>query len=204
MILCLILILMIITLILIVFFSLNIKFEIENLKIILKKNQEKITNKNNKVSLKIYVLKKIKIVEFDLKKIDFKDEKVRNKLQKQLKDNNLNLDTIKLLRSIDYIVEKMNLIISIGTEDSAITAISVGILYTVISNFLNKKVKDIGEIKYNINPIYKDKNLLDIELDSIIVLKFENIINILRFLRKGSVKKNVRTSNREYYAYSNE
>ena len=204
MILCLILMLIIIPLILIVFFSLSIKFEIENLKIILPKNQKKITNKNNKVSLKIYVLKKIKIVEFDLKKIDFKDEKVRNKLQKQFKDNNLNLDTIKLLRSIDYIVEKMNLNISIGIEDSAITAISVGILYIVISNFLNKKVKNLSEIKYNINPIYKDKNFLDIELDSIITLRSENIINIIKFLKKGSAYKNDRSSNRKSYAYSNE
>lgn len=203
MILCLILIL-IISLILIFYFSLNIKFEIENLKISIPKYQKKITNKESKVYLKLYVLKIIKIAEFDLKKIDFKDEKVRNKFQKQLEKNKLNLDTIKLLRGIDYIVEKMNLNISIGAEDSAITAISVGILYTIISNFLNKKVKDISEIKYNINPIYKDKNLLDIELDSIITLKFENIINIIKFFKKGSAYKNDRSSNRKSYAYSNE
>ena len=43
-----------------------------------------------------------------------------------------------------------------------------------------------------------------IELDSIITLKMENIINIIKFMKKGKVKKNVRTSNRRTYAYSNE
>ena len=198
------LILTILTTVLISVFSMKIKFEIENLKINFPKVRNKITNKNSKVSLKIYILKVIKIFEVDLKKIDFKDEKVKNKLQKQFEDNKLNLDTIKFLRNISYIVEKMNLNISIGTEDSAITALSVGILYTVISNFLNKKVIDINEVKYDIKPIYNSKNIIDIELDSIITLKFENIINIIIFLRKGSGYKNVRTSNRRPYAYSNE
>ena len=200
----LIMILTILTILIIIILSLNIKFEIKNLKINIPKNQNKITNKESKVYLKIYTLKKIKIAEFNLKKIDFKDEKIRNKLQKQLEKNSLNLDTIKLLRSIDYIVEKLNLSINIGTEDSAITAISVGIFYTIISNFLNRKVRDLNEIKYKIKPIYNNKNMLYIELDSIITLKFENIINIIKFFKKGSAYKNDRPSNRKSYAYSNE
>lgn len=188
----------------IIIFSLNIKLEIKNLKINLPKFQNKITNNDSIISLKIYILEKIKIAQINLKKIDFKDENVRNKIQKQLGKNNLNLDTIKLLKNINYIVEKLKLIINVGTEDSAITAISVGIIYIVISNFFNNKVKDLNEIKYEIKPIYSNKNMLDIELDSIISLKLENIINIIRLLRKGSEEKNVRSSNREYYAHSNE
>lgn len=187
-----------------IFFSLDIKFEIENLKINLPKFQKKITNNDSKVSLKIYILKKIKIAEINLKKIDFKDEKVKNKIEKHLGEKKINLDTIKLLKNNDYIVEKLNLNINVGTDDPAITAISVGIIYTVISIFLNKKVKDLSEIKYEIKPIYNNKNMLDIKLDSIIRLKFENIINIIRLLRKGSEEKNVKSSNREYYAHSNE
>ena len=202
--LCFWLILVILIILAVVFFSLSVKFEIRNLKINLPKKQDKITNKESKVNLKIYILKKIKIAEFNLKKIDFKDEKVKNKLQKQFNENNLNLDTIKLLKSVDYIVEKMDLNICIGLEDSEITAISVGVIYIIISNFLNRKVKDIDNIKYNINPIYSDKIFLEIKLDSIIALKFESIINIIRFLRKGSGYKNVRSSNRKSYAYSNE
>ncbi len=194
----------ILTILIIIVLSLNIKFEIKNLKINIPKDQEKITNKESKVYLKIYTLKKIKIAEFNLKKIDFKDEKIRNKLQKQVEKNKLNLDTIKFLKSVNYIIEKMNLSISIGTEDSAITALSVGIFYTIISNFLNEKVRDLNDIKYEIKPIYNNKNMLNIELDSIIALKFENIINMIIFLKKGSAYKNDKSSNRKSYAYSNE
>ena len=194
----------ILTILIIIVLSLNIKFEIKNLKINIPKDQEKITNKESKVYLKIYTLKKIKIAEFNLKKIDFKDEKIRNKLQKQVEKNKINLDTIKFLKSVNYIIEKMNLSISIGTEDSAITALSVGIFYTIISNFLNEKVRDLNDIKYEIKPIYNNKNMLNIELDSIIALKFENIINMIKFLKKGSAYKNDKSSNRKSYAYSNE
>lgn len=200
---CLIVILVFFVLFKIVF-SIDIKFEIENLKINLPKFQKKVTNNDSKVSLKIYILKKIKIAEINLKKIDFKDEKVKNKIEKHLGEKKINLDTIKLLKNNDYIVEKLNLNINVGTDDPAITAISVGIIYTVISIFLNKKVKDLSEIKYEIKPIYNNKNMLDIELNCIITLKFENIINIIRLLRKGSEEKNVKSSNREYYAHSNE
>ena len=200
---CLIVILVFFVLFKIVF-SIDIKFEIENLKINLPKFQKKVTNNDSKVSLKIYILKKIKIAEINLKKIDFKDEKVKNKIEKHLGEKKIYLDTIKLLKNNDYIVEKLNLNINVGTDDPAITAISVGIIYTVISIFLNKKVKDLSEIKYEIKPIYNNKNMLDIELNCIITLKFENIINIIRLLRKGSEEKNVKSSNREYYAHSNE
>jgi hypothetical protein len=170
----------------------------------LPKYKNKITNKDGKVLLKIYILKRIRIAQFNLKKIDFKDEKIRRRLQKQLDKNRFNIETIKFLKKLDYIVEKLNLKIKIGIEDAAITAISVGILYTIISNILRNKIRDYDEIKYEIKPVYNDKNILEIELDSIINLKFENILNIIKFLRKGSVNKNVRTSNRKSYAFSNE
>ena len=186
------------------FFSINIKFEIENLKIIVPKKRKKLTNNDNKVSLKVYILKKVKIAEINLKKIDFKDEKVKNRLQKQFEGNKFNLDTIKFLKNVNYIFEKLNLKIFIGAEDAAITAISTGTIYGVISNFLRGKVENIKYIKYEVNPIYQDKNILKIEIDSIITLKMENIINIIKFMKKGKVKKDVRTSNRRTYAYSNE
>ena len=187
-----------------IFFSINIKLEIKKLKISLPKNQEKITNEDNKISLKIYVLKKIKIAEFNLKKIDLKSDKVKNRIQKQLEGNKFNLDTIKLLNKVSYMVEKMNLKICLGVEDAAITAISVGIGYTFISNFISGKISNYDCIKYEINPIYRNKNILKLELDSIITLKMENIIDIVKLFKKGRVDKNGRTSNRRAYAYSNE
>ena len=188
----------------IIIYSLSIKFEINNLKLLFPKLKNSIINKDSKICLKIYILKIIKIAEFDLKKIDIKDKKIKSKLQKYIKEKKYNLDVISLLRSINYIVEELNLNIYLGTEDSAITAISVGIIYTIISNLLNSKIKNTKNIRYEVNPVYEDKNMLKIRLDSIIILKFESIINIIKYLRKGSVDKNARSSNRKSYAYSNE
>lgn len=186
------------------FFSINVKLEIENLKISLPKNQGKITNKENKVFLKLYILKKIKIAEINLKKIDLKSDKVKTRLQKQFDGNKFNLDTMKLLNDVNYIIEKLNMKVYIGTEDAAITAISIGVGYILISNFIKGKILSYNNIKYEINPIYQNKNIFYFELDSIITLKMENIIDIIKLLKKGRVDKNGRTSNRRAYAYSNE
>lgn len=185
-----------------IFFSINLKLEIENLKLELPKN--KITNKDSKVSLKIYILKKIKIAEINLKKIDLKSDKVKNRLQNQFKGNKFNLDTVKLISKVNYIIEKLNLKVYIGTEDAAITAVSTGVGYTIISNFINGKTLSYQNIKYKIFPIYQNKNILKLELDSIITLKMEKIIDIIKIIKKGRVDKNGRTSNRRAYAYSNE
>ncbi len=198
------LIFIIILILLKLFFSINIKLEIENLKISLPKKQEKITNKDSKISLKIYILKKIKIAEINLKKIDLKSDKVKNRLQKQFQGSKLNLDTIKFLRKVNYIIEKLNVKAYIGTEDAAITAIGVGVVYTIVSNFISEKTISNKNIEYEIFPIYQNKNIFKLELDSIITLKMENIIDIIKLLKKGRVDKNGRTSNRRAYAYSNE
>ena len=187
-----------------IFFFINVKLEIENIKISLPKNQGKISNKENKVLLKIYILKKIKIAEINLKKIDLKSDKVKNRLQEQFKGNKLNLDTIKLLNKVNYIIEKLNMKVYIGIEDAAITAISTGVGYIFLSNFIREKISNYNNIEYEIIPIYQNKNIFYLELDSIITLKMENIIDIIKLLKKGRVDKNGRTSNRRAYAYSNE
>ena len=187
-----------------IFFSISIKLEIENLKIVLPNNKRKITNNDSKVLLKVYIFEKIKIIEFDLKKIDLKNQIIKNRLQKQIEGNKLNLNTVNFLINTNYIIEILNLEVFIGTEDAAITAIGVGTGYAIISNLLKKKFLDYRNIKYEILPIYKNKNIFKLELDSIITLKMENLIDIIRFMKKGRVKKNGRSSNRRSYAYSNE
>ena len=187
-----------------IFFSIIIKLEIENLKIVLPNNKRKITNNDSKVLLKVYIFEKIKIIEFDLKKIDLKNQIIKNRLQKQIEGNKLNLNTVNFLINTNYIIEILNLEVFIGTEDAAITAIGVGTGYAIISNLLKKKFLDYRNIKYEILPIYKNKNIFKLELDSIITLKMENLIDIIRFMKKGRVKKNDRSSNRRSYAYSNE
>lgn len=181
-----------------IFFSINIKLEIENLKISFPKTRKKLTNNNSKVSLKVYILKKIKIVEINLKKIDLKNEKIRNQFK------GFNLDTIEFLKKVNYIVEKLNLKCNIGCKDAAITAVSVGIIYMIISNFLKDRIQNIENIEYKVKPLYNNRNVFYVELDSIISIKIKNIIDMITFMKKGRVKGNGRSSNRRSYAYSDE
>ena len=196
-----ILILFTLTIILLmVFFSINIKLEIENLKISFPKLKNKLTNNESKVSLKIYILKKIKIAEIDLKKVDLKNEKLKN----QLKGTKFNLDMIEFLKNVKYIVEKLNFKCNIGFENAAMTAVTVGIIYIIIPNLLKHRIQNTENIEYKIKPLYNYRNILHIELDSIISIKMRNIIDIITFIKKGRVNENGRSSDRRSYAYSNE
>lgn len=196
-----ILILFTLTIILLmVFFSINIKLEIENLKISFPNLKNKLTNNDSKVSLKIYILKKIKIAKIDLKKVDLKNEKLKN----QLKGTKFNLDMIEFLKNVKYIVEKLNLKCNIGFENAAMTAVTVGIIYIIIPNLLKHRIQNTENIEYKVKPLYDNRNILNVELDSIISIKLKNIIDIITFIKKGRVNENGRSSDRRSYAYSNE
>lgn len=188
---------------LLILMSINVKIEIENLKFIVPKINGRYTNKDSKILLKIYILKKIKIAEINLKKINLNNEKFKNKIQSQIKQEKFNINAINFFKNNNYILEKMNLKIIVGTEDAAITAIAVGIISSLISIFFHNKIFDINKQKYEVLPIYENKSILKIEFDGIFTFKIANIIGMAKYLKRR-VNKNDRTSNRRAYAYSNE
>ncbi len=188
---------------LLILMSINVKIEIENLKFIVPKINGRYTNKDSKILLKIYILKKIKIAEINLKKINLNNEKFKNKIQSQIKQEKFNINAINFFKNNNYILEKMNLKIIVGTEDAAITAIGVGIIASLISIFFHNKIFDINKQKYEVLPIYENKSMLKIEFDGIFTFKIANIIGMAKYLKRR-VDKNDRTSNRRAYAYSNE
>ena len=188
---------------LLILMSINVKIEIENLKFIVPKINGRYTNKDSKILLKIYILKKIKIAEINLKKINLNNEKFKNKIQSQIKQEKFNINAINFFKNNNYILEKMNLKIIVGTEDAAITAIGVGIIASLISIFFHNKIFDINKQKYEVLPIYENKSMLKIEFDGIFTFKIANIIGMAKYLKRR-VNKNDRTSNRRAYAYSNE
>ena len=188
---------------LLILMSINVKIEIENLKFIVPKINGRYTNKDSKILLKIYILKKIKIAEINLKKINLNNEKFKNKIQSQIKQEKFNINAINFFKNNNYILEKMNLKIIVGTEDAAITAIAVGIISSLISIFFHNKIFDINKQKYEVLPLYENKSILKIEFDGIFTFKIANIIGMAKYLKRR-VDKSDRTSNRRAYAYSNE
>lgn len=201
-----ILIVFISILILLILITFNIKIHIENLKIILPFKDKRIINKESKILLKIYLLKKIKIAEIDLKNIKTDDKKFKdrmNKFKKNIKPD-FYKNILNISKKINYKIEKINLKIVIGIEDAAITAIGVGIISTLISILLKDKIISNNSQKYQIIPNYKNYSSLSIEIDGIFTFNIANIKDIINFLKKGRVDKNDRSSYRRAYAYSNE
>lgn len=155
---------------------------------------------------KEYVKEKLKVEENNIKM-----GKEAEKVAKIFLDNKKIRDEFK---KICIALEKLELNINVGLEDCVITSYLVGIIAIIISNILPhvlaKKLKEaeISErYKYEIVPIYKNKNLYKINLNCIITAKMVHIIYIIFLIKKEKKRrsdKNERTSNRKPYEYSYE
>ena len=68
---------------------------------------------------------------------------------------------------------------------------------------LRKQIANSKENRFIINPLYINKNLLNLELNCIFETKLIHIIYVIYILNeKRRDDKNVRTSNRRSYGYS--
>ena len=118
-------------------------------------------------------------MDIDLKKVNVKKDKVDEQIfkikQKFLQENNnISLEFIKHLKELDIGMENVDLKISLGFEDAALTGISVGVGASILGILLNGK--DYKEVKYKVIPIYENRNILNINFQGIIGLNFRNII----------------------------
>ena len=202
---------MVVLILFILIISIKIKLQIVNLKVDLPAKNKKIINNESEILLKIYILRKIKIAQINLRKIDMSSEKFKGRINKLRQKSNLkkfknkyNVNIFEIIKKINVKVEKMDLMVILGTEDAAITAIIVGIVAGLIGNMLKNRIKNQDIQKYVVIPNYEGRNILKIEFDGIFSLNMTNIIHIVKFLIKRRVDKNVRTSYRRSYAYGNE
>ena len=205
--------LFIILMIIIMFITLKIKFEIQNLKI--STNEKTHLNKKYQIKIVIYTLRfipilKIKLNNQKIKKI-INNQKIKEKIKQQetkIIENKANIDKelIISLKNIKTEVKEINLKIRIGTENASLTAFTIPVISTFIAIFLSKQIKKYNDKQvFLVEPVYLDKNLLNIEISSIFQIKMIHIINticIVNKKRKGD--KNERTSNRRPYDYGYE
>ena len=166
-------ILSIVIVIFILFITLKFKIEIENFQFDFPKLNEK-----SKIKLKIYILQILKIADIDIRKVDVKNEKIKNIIQKGFKKNKLgaNLNIFEAFRELNINCKKIKLIIELGTEDVAITAIGVGIVASFVGILLRNNIKNQNEQKFLVKPIYQNKNILKIQFDGIFEFNMTNII----------------------------
>lgn len=142
----------------------KLEIEIQNLKIDTEKPKGEKINKDSKIFVYILIFKKFKIL-----KKDRNNMKLRNKDLdiKMLKNKDIEIDYKELLKSIN--IKKLDLNVQIGTEDAALTAVLTGIIGAGLGVILRKP-------KYEIIPIFANKNLLKIKLNCIISINLTQYI----------------------------
>ena len=205
--------LFIILIILLMIITIKIKFEIQNLKISTNENPH--LNKKYQIKIIIYTFGIIPILKIKLnnKKIQkiINNQTIKEKIKQQetkIIENKANIDKelIMSLKNIKTEIKEINLKIMIGTENASLTAFTIPVISTLVAVVLSKQIKKYNEKQvFLIEPVYLDKNLLNIEISSIFQIKMIHIINticIVNKKRKGD--KNERTSNRRTYDYGYE
>ena len=168
------------------------------------------TNKNYKIVIKLCVFNKIPILKFTITKAKLKkiniNEKIKKFNKKVMKDkNNFDKNLLTDIKNIKLEINKVHLIINIGTENTNLTSFLVVFISTIFSFIFSKKMKKYNKQKYKIIPIYNSQNVINILISGIFEIKMIHIINIIYILtKKEGVRKNERTSNRRSYDYSYE
>ena len=157
--------------------------------------------KDFEIYLEIVIFKKLEILRINLKKIKNKKMNlgtVLEKVQKLEAKNNkqeIAIELFKGLKDFDFEIVKADLKVKIGLQDAALTALSVGIIASILGIIFKKQ-------KFEILPVYQDKNILNLKLNGIFRV---NLIHyIYKTILKGRDKNERKSSDRKSYAYINE
>lgn len=163
--------------------------EIENLKIDTEQAKGEKINKDSKIFIYILIFDKIKLFKKDVK--NDKSIKMRNKFLniRFFQKEDLKIDYKELFKNLNIFVKEINLNIQLGTQDAALTAILTGIISAGLGVILRKP-------KYEVIPIYSDKNFLKIKLDCIFSVHlmqyiYKLIYKKIKDLGDTSLNKNV-------------
>lgn len=163
-----------------------------NMKIEMPQKEGRNVNNEYEITVKLYAFEKINYLKLDITKDQLERKLVQKNIQKMKKKIEKNKDKfdIKLISKIKKVnmkVQKINLKVNLGIEDAALNAIIVGILSgvtgTIIGILSKKGILSIenskNQIYWKITPIYQNKNLLNIDLNSIISFKLIHIISAI-------------------------
>lgn len=173
----------------------KIKMEIENLSISFK--EDRIINKDYLFIVTVYLLQCIPIFKIKITKPKLEKLNLKNKIEKINNNKSINKDILKIVKIIRPVIKKIDLNVTFGTENAALTALICSTMKIIVTNILKRNVK--------IQPVFENRNLLNIYFEGIFEIKMIHIINNLYiYNKKRRVDKYERTSNRRAYAYSNE
>lgn len=188
-------------LVLLIIIVLNSKLQLKICNFDISTERTKKVKDNFEIYLEIIIFNKLKIFKFNLKKFKNRNIDIKMLLNKvkQFEQKNINkqfiIETIKNLKNLQLQIISADLKVELGTEDSATTAILIGIIASILGVILKG-------YKFETIPIYREKNILNVRLNCIIRL---NLIHyIYKTISKGREKNERKSSYRRSYAYSNE
>ena len=156
-------ILVIFTILIIAIHTSKIGIDIKNL--IIDTDAEEKINEDGKIYVYLLLFNKIKLFRKNVRNIPMKDVKFETSDFdiKIFKNKDIKINYLELIQNINIDIKNIDLNVNIGTEDSGITAILVGILAGILGIIIKKP-------KYQILPIYANRNLLKINLNGIFTI----------------------------------
>lgn len=185
---CVLAILIIINLIILLILFSNIKVIVDSLKFTYQnKNIE--FDLDSKIAL--YLFDKVKLFEYKIDEDKIKESISLNKINiEKLKENKeINKEILKEIKNSSYSIEKFNIGGILGTEDSALTAISYGIINSIIPIYIMKKINDVEDYKNEFKSVYINRNIINIKVNLILNIKIIYLIfTILRIYQKKNRK----------------
>lgn len=156
-------ILVIFTILIIAIHTSKIGIDIKNL--IIDTDAEEKINEDGKIYVYLLLFNKIKLFRKNVRNIPMKDVKFETSDFdiKIFKNKDIKINYLELIQKINIDIKNIDLNVNIGTEDAGITAILVGILAGILGIIIKKP-------KYQILPIYANRNLLKINLNGIFTI----------------------------------
>ena len=156
-------ILVIFTILMIAIHTSKIGIDIENL--IIDTDAEEKINEDVKIYVYLLLFNKIKLFRKNVRSLPMKDVKFETSDFdiKIFKNKDIKINYLELIQNINIDIKNIDLNVNIGTEDAGITAILVGILAGILGIIIKKP-------KYQILPIYANRNLLKINLNGIFTI----------------------------------
>ena len=156
-------ILVIFTILIIAIHTSKIGIDIKNL--IIDTDAEEKINEDGKIYVYLLLFNKIKLFRKNVRNIPMKDVKFETSDFdiKIFKNKDIKINYWELIQNINIDIKNIDLNVNIGTEDAGITAILVGILAGILGIIIKKP-------KYQILPIYANRNLLKINLNGIFTI----------------------------------
>lgn len=197
-----------------IIYSSSIETKIKNLHVKSKNSREKELNNSNiliEISLKIGRIKwfKVKInkekmtkiyektKKFEIKNIKMTkniENKFKNIMKEVVEDKKERKSLIKSFSDSKINIKELKTELYLGTEDPIITSYLVALTSIIISNILpHLKIKTLKDIKYKVKPVYEQRNMYELKLNTTFEIEIKSIVNIILFLFSHS--KNLKDSN---------